>query len=150
MSTNESTTRGGGVAEGAPTEQQAKKSAAPKRFEKGQTVCNEKDAKGKLHNGHLKQVSPIREEARQHMRGDDLLYRCQTCGTLYMGPPLGHVRDPGKQARYVQSELVQILEAAGGTLPAFKRNEAGAWVPASETKSLCRPSMVGKLHDSSP
>jgi hypothetical protein len=137
MSTNESTTSGGaakGVAQGAPTEQQAAKSAAPKRFEKGQTVCNEKDAKGKLHNGHLKQVSPIREEARKHMRGDDLLYRCQTCGTLYMGPPLGHVRDPGKQARYVQSELVQILEAAGGTLPAFKRNETGAWVPASDPK----------------
>jgi hypothetical protein len=134
MSTNESTTRGS-VAEGAPTEQQAAKSAAPKRFEKGQTVCNEKDAKGKLHNGHLKQVSPIREDARQHMRGDDLLYRCQTCGTLYMGPPLGHVRDPGKQARYVQSELVTILEAAGGTLPAFKKSETGAWVPVSETQT---------------
>ena len=135
MSTNESTTSkgaGSGVAQGAPTEQQASKSGAPKRFEKGQTVCNEKDAKGKLHNGHLKQVSPIREEARQHMRGDDLLYRCQTCGTLYMGPPLGHVRDPRKQARYVQSELVDILEAAGGTLPAFKKSETGAWVPVGE------------------
>jgi hypothetical protein len=133
MSTNE-TTKPGGVAQAAPTEQQAAKSAPPKRFEKGQTVCNEKDAKGKLHNGHLKQVSPVREDARQHMRGDDLLYRCQTCGTLYMGPPLGHVRDPGKQARYVQSELVTILEAAGGTLPAFKRNEAGAWVLANDTQ----------------
>ncbi|HYP02239.1 MAG TPA: hypothetical protein VER76_18755 [Pyrinomonadaceae bacterium] len=132
MSTNESVAQAG-VAKAAPTEQQASKPGAPKRFEKGQTVCNEKDAKGKLHNGHLKQVSPIREDARQHMRGDDLLYRCQTCGALYMGPPLGHVRDPRKQARYVQSELVQILEAAGGTLPAFKQNESGAWVPASDT-----------------
>ncbi|HLL71270.1 MAG TPA: hypothetical protein VK363_07545, partial [Pyrinomonadaceae bacterium] len=132
MSTNETVAQAG-VAKAAPTEQQASKPGAPKRFERGQTVCNEKDAKGKLHNGHLKQVSPIREDARQHMRGDDLLYRCQTCGTLYMGPPLGHVRDPRKQARYVQSELVEILEAAGGTLPAFKQNESGAWVPANET-----------------
>ncbi|HEY9402468.1 MAG TPA: hypothetical protein VIQ24_07220, partial [Pyrinomonadaceae bacterium] len=136
MSTNEIATRGADsgapVAKDAPTEQQASQAGVPKRFEKGQTVCNEKNEKGKLHNGHLKQVSPIREEARQHMRGDDLLYRCQTCGTLYMGPPLGHVRDPRKQARYVQSELVDILEAAGGTLPAFKKNETGAWVPVGE------------------
>jgi len=121
------------VAKDAPTEQQMSKAGAPKRFERGQTVCNEKSEKGKLCNGHLKQVSPVREEARQHMRGDDLLYRCQTCGALYMGPPLGHVRDPRKQARYVQSELVDILEAAGGTLPAFKKSETGAWVPVSET-----------------
>ena len=120
------------VAKQAPTEQQASQPGAPKRFEKGQTVCNEKNDKGKLCNGHLKQVSPIREEAKKHMRGDDLLYCCQTCGTLYAGPPLGHVRDPRKQARYVQSELVTILEAAGGTLPAFKRNDAGAWVPLDE------------------
>ena len=120
------------VAKQAPTEQQASQPGAPKRFEKGQTVCNEKNDKGKLCNGHLKQVSPIREEAKKHMRGDDLLYCCQTCGALYAGPPLGHVRDPRKQARYVQSELVTILEAAGGTLPAFKRNDAGAWVPLDE------------------
>lgn len=136
MSTNEIAGQrvdaGAPVAKDAPTEQQASKAGAPKRFEKGQTVCNEKNEKGKLCNGHLKQVSPIREEARQHMRGDDLLYRCQTCGARYMGPPLGHVRDPRKQARYVQSELVDILEAAGGTLPAFKQTGTGAWVPVSD------------------
>ncbi|MDQ1592897.1 MAG: hypothetical protein QOG71_3524 [Pyrinomonadaceae bacterium] len=139
MSTNESRAQGTNasapVAKDAPTEQQASQAGAPKRFERGQTVCNEKNDKGKLCNGHLKQVSPVGEEARQHMRGDDLLYRCQTCGARYMGPPLGHVRDPRKQARYVQSELVAILEAAGGTLPAFKQNEAGAWIPAGETTS---------------
>ncbi|MDX6270858.1 MAG: hypothetical protein QOD28_2081 [Acidobacteriota bacterium] len=137
MSTNESRAQGTNasapVAKDAPTEQQASQAGAPKRFERGQTVCNEKNEKGKLCNGHLKQVSPVGEEARQHMRGDDLLYRCQTCGARYVGPPLGHVRDPRKQARYVQSELVAILEAAGGTLPAFKQNEAGAWIPAGET-----------------
>ena len=143
MSTNEIATRGANtgapVAKDAPTEQQASQAGAPKRFERGQTVCNEKNDKGKLCNGHLKQVSPVGEEARQHMRGDDLLYRCQTCGTLYMGPPLGHVRDPRKQARYVQSELVAILEAAGGTLPAFKKNETGAWVPVSEPAHHAAP-----------
>jgi hypothetical protein len=138
MSTNEIATQGA-YAASAPSPQMRRPSSRLRRrarrsgFERGQTVCNEKNDKGKLHNGHLKQVSPIREEARQHMRGDDLLYRCQTCGTLYMGPPLGHVRDPRKQARYVQSELVDILEAAGGTLPAFKQNETGAWVPSGET-----------------
>jgi hypothetical protein len=136
MATNEIARQGASssapVAKDAPTEQQASQAGTPKRFARGQTVCNEKNDKGKLCNGHLKQVSPIREEARQHMRGDDLLYRCQTCGTLYMGPPLGHVRDPRKQARYVQSELVAILEAAGGTLPAFKKTETGAWVPIGD------------------
>ena len=148
MSTNETATRGvnagAPVAKDAPTEQQASQAGAPKRFEKGQTVCNEKNEKGKLHNGHLKQVSPIREDARQHMRGDDLLYRCQTCGTLYMGPPLGHVRDPRKQARYVQSELVDILEAAGGTLPAFKKSETGAWVPVGEAAPHAAPAAPAK------
>lgn len=120
------------VAKDAPTEQQAARPGTPKKFEKGQTVCNEKNEKGKLCNGHLKQVSPVGEDARQHLRGDDLLYRCQTCGALYTGPPLGHVRDPNKQARYIEQELAAILQAAGGTLPAFKKNEAGAWIPASE------------------
>jgi|GEM_PF-306781 len=137
MSTSESVTRGAEatsapVAKDAPTEQQAARPGTPKKFEKGQTVCNEKNEKGKLCNGHLKQVSPVGEDARQHLRGDDLLYRCQTCGALYTGPPLGHVRDPNKQARYIEQELAAILQAAGGTLPAFKKNEAGTWVPASE------------------
>jgi len=140
MSTNETqtmTASGGGagqtpVAKEAPTEQQKSQPGVPKRFFEGQTVCNEKNEKGKLCNGHLKQVSPIREESRQHMRGDDLLYKCQTCGALYAGPPLGHVRDPG-QRRYVMSEQNAILVAAGGTLPAFRRTETGALVLATET-----------------
>ncbi|MCA1555189.1 MAG: hypothetical protein LC747_00695, partial [Acidobacteria bacterium] len=156
MSTNEIAETPGGaqaaevVAKQAPTEQQASKPGAPKRFEKGQTVCNEKNDKGKLCNGHLKQVSPIREDAREHMRGDDLLYRCQTCGALYAGPPLGHVRDPRKQARYVQSELVTILEAAGGTLPAFKRNEAGAWVPLDEATPHAPAPVAAAAQDIKP
>jgi hypothetical protein len=135
MSTNETaaTTPGAPpVAKEAPTEQQESQAGAPKRFAKGQTVCNEKNAKGKLCNGHLKQTSPANENALKHLRGDDIPYKCQTCGTLYLGPPLGHLRDPRKQMRFVEKELVDILMAAGGTLPAFKKNASGAFVPAAE------------------
>lgn len=135
MSTNEiaATTPGAPpVAKEAPTEQQESQAGAPKRFAKGQTVCNEKNAKGKLCNGHLKQTSPANENALEHLRGEDIPYKCQTCGTLYLGPPLGHLRDPRKQMRFVEKELVDILNAAGGTLPAFKRNASGAFVPANE------------------
>ncbi|HKG46000.1 MAG TPA: hypothetical protein VKB02_04700 [Pyrinomonadaceae bacterium] len=98
--------------------------AVPKRITNAQTVCNEKNAKGKLCNGHLKQLRTAGEPAEIHLRGDDVLSKCQTCGTLYMGPPLGHVRDPHKQRRFVEAELQALLQAAGGTLPVIKRDEA--------------------------
>src|SRR5205085_420174 len=68
------------------------------------------------------------EPAEVHLRGDDVLFKCQTCGTLYMGPPLGHVRDPNKQARFVEAELTALLQAAGGTLPVIKKDERGVYV----------------------
>ena len=95
----------------------------PKRITNAQTVCNEKNEKGKLCNGHLKQLRTAGEPAQVHLRGDDVLFKCQTCGTLYMGPPLGHVRDPNKQVRFVEAELTALLQAAGGTLPVIKRDE---------------------------
>ena len=98
--------------------------AVPKRITNAQTVCNEKNEKGKLCNGHLKQLRTAGEPAEIHLRGDDVLSKCQTCGTLYMGPPLGHVRDPNKQHRFVEAELTALLQAAGGTLPVIKRDEA--------------------------
>jgi len=97
--------------------------AVPKRITNAQTVCNEKNEKGKLCNGHLKQLRTAGEPAEIHLRGDDVLSKCQTCGTLYMGPPLGHVRDPHKQRRFVEAELQALLQAAGGTLPVIKRDE---------------------------
>ncbi|HSE18343.1 MAG TPA: hypothetical protein VLB46_14915 [Pyrinomonadaceae bacterium] len=97
--------------------------AVPKRITNAQTVCNEKNEKGKLCNGHLKQLRTAGEAAEVHLRGDDVLSKCQTCGTLYMGPPLGHVRDPYKQRRFVEAELQALLQAAGGTLPVIKRDE---------------------------
>src|ERR1044071_6998246 len=100
----------------------------PKRIVNAQTVCNEKNEKGKLSNGHLKQLKTAGEAAEVHLRGDDVLFKCHACGTLYMGPPLGHVRDPDKQTRFVEAELSALLQAAGGTMPVIKKNEKGVYV----------------------
>ena len=100
----------------------------PKRITNAQTVCNERNEKNKLCNGHLKQLKTAGEPAEVHLRGDDVLFKCQICGTLYMGPPLGHVRDPEKQRRFVEAELSALLQAAGGTLPVIKKNERGVYV----------------------
>src|SRR6266705_3824285 len=100
----------------------------PKRITNAQTVCNERNEKNKLCNGHLKQLKTAGEPAEVHLRGDDVLFKCQICGTLYMGPPLGHVRDPDKQRRFVEAELTALLQAAGGTLPVIKKNEKGVYV----------------------
>jgi hypothetical protein len=100
----------------------------PKRITNAQTVCNERNAKGKLCNGHLKQLRTAGEPAEVHLRGDDVLSKCQTCGTLYMGPPLGHVRDPNKQVRFVEAELSALLQAAGGSLPVIKKDARGVFI----------------------
>ena len=100
----------------------------PKRITNAQTVCNERNEKNKLCNGHLKQLKTAGEASEVHLRGDDVLFKCQICGTLYMGPPLGHVRDPEKQRRFVEAELSALLQAAGGTLPVIKKNDKGVYV----------------------
>jgi len=100
----------------------------PKRITNAQTVCNERNEKKKLCNGHLKQSKTAGQPAEVHLRGDDVLYQCHLCGTMYMGPPLGHVRDPDKQKRFVEAELSALLQAAGGTLPVIKKNEKGVYV----------------------
>src|SRR5947207_10009162 len=102
--------------------------AVPKRITNAQTVCNERNEKNKLCNGHLKQLKTAGESAEVHLRGDDVLSKCHLCGTLYMGPPLGHVRDPDKQKRFVEAELSALLQAAGGTLPVIKKNDKGMYV----------------------
>lgn len=100
----------------------------PKRITNAQTVCNERNEKNKLCNGHLKQLKTAGERSEVHLRGDDVLSKCHICGTLYMGPPLGHVRDPGKQKRFVEAELSALLQEAGGTLPIIKKNDKGVYV----------------------
>jgi hypothetical protein len=114
-----------------PTANQTSSAATapvPKRIVNAQTVCNEKNEKGKLCNGHLKQLRTAGEAAEIHLRGDDVLFKCQTCGTRYMGPPLGHVRDPYKQSRFVEAELTALLQAAGGTLPVIKKDDRGVFI----------------------
>ncbi len=114
---------------------QAVSAPVPKRITNAQTVCNERNEKNKLCNGHLKQLKTAGEASEVHLRGDDVLFKCQMCGTLYMGPPLGHVRDPEKQSRFVEAELSALLQAAGGTLPVIQKNEKGVYVivePAGE------------------
>src|SRR5207302_9519121 len=93
-----------------------------------QTVCNERSVENDLCDGHMKQLKTAGEGAEVHLRGDDVLSKCQICGTLYTGPPLGHVRDPEKQKRFVEAELSALLQAAGGTLPVIKKNERGVYV----------------------
>jgi hypothetical protein len=100
----------------------------PKRITNAQTVCNEKNEKGKPCWGHLKQLKTAGEPSEVHLRGDDVLFKCQTCGTYYMGPPLGHVRDPQKQHRFVEAELSALLQAAGGTLPVVKKDARGVFI----------------------
>jgi hypothetical protein len=123
------------VAKEAPTEQQETRPGVPKRFMPGQTVCNEKNEKGKLCNGHLKQMQTQHASA-VHLRGDDALHKCQTCGALYMGPPQGHVRDTRKQTRFVERELAAILQAAGGTLPAYDYPPGSQHAPASARRAV--------------
>src|SRR6266550_4121130 len=119
------------AASGASSDKQvstATTAPVPKRITNAQTVCNEKNEKGKPCWGHLKQLKTAGEPAEVHLRGDDVLFKCQTCGTYYMGPPLGHVRDPQKQHRFVEAELSALLQAAGGTLPVIKKDERGVFV----------------------
>jgi hypothetical protein len=108
----------------------------PKRITNAQTVCNERNEKKKLCNGHLKQLKTAGEASEVHLRGDDVLSKCHICGTLYIGPPLGHVRDPDKQKTFVEAELSALAPVSGGTLPVIKKNEKGVYVivePAGET-----------------
>jgi hypothetical protein len=127
----------------------------PKRITNAQTVCNERNEKNKLCNGHLKQLKTAGELSEVHLRGDDVLSKCQICGTLYMGPPLGHVRDPEKQSRFVEAELSALLQAAGGTLPVIEKNEKGVYVivepggaahghaaPAAKAPAVATPPVV--------
>ncbi len=125
--------------------------AVPKRITNAQTVCNEKNEKGKLCNGHLKQLRTAGEASEIHLRGDDVLSKCQTCGTFYMGPPLGHVRDPHKQHRFVEAELQALLQAAGGTLPVIKRDEArGVYVMLETEVSAHAPAKPAPAKAAAP
>lgn len=138
------------IAEAKPAAPEATPAAtppAPKRITNAQTVCNQRNEKNKLCNGHLKQLKTAGELSEVHLRGDDVLSKCHLCGTLYMGPPLGHVRDPEKQSRFVEAELSALLQAAGGTLPVIEKNEKGVYVivePAGGSHGHAAPAPAAK------
>jgi len=137
----------------APETTTAATAPIPKRITNAQTVCNERNEKNKLCNGHLKQLKTAGEAAEVHLRGDDVLFKCQICGTLYMGPPLGHVRDPDKQNRFVEAELSALLQAAGGTLPVIKKNDKGVYViveAAGEHGHAAKPATAAKAVPAKP
>ena len=127
VETNQTTTPPPAVEPGAAS------SREPKKIVNAQTVCNELNEKRKLCNGHLKQLGTGGEVSGKHLRGDDTLFKCQVCEMLYIGPPLGHLRDPDKQSRFVERELTALLLAAGGTMPIIVKNEKGAYVLAEES-----------------
>ncbi|HEX7531045.1 MAG TPA: hypothetical protein VF333_07870, partial [Pyrinomonadaceae bacterium] len=54
--------------------------AVPKRITNAQTVCNERNEKKKLFNGHLKQLKTAGDLSEVHLRGDDVLFKCHLCG----------------------------------------------------------------------
>ena len=56
-----------------------------------------------------------------------------------MGPPMGHVRDARKQTRYVERDLAAILQAAGGTLPAYEY-PTPAWRGEPKPKQVAKTS----------
>lgn len=114
--------------------EKTKRSDVPKKITNAQTVCNERNEKGKLCNGFLKQTGTGGQPSAEHLRGDDVLFKCHLCGTLYMGPPLGHLRDAKKQTRYVQNELTALLKAAGGTLPEIIKDERGVYILKDDPK----------------
>lgn len=70
-----------------------------------------------------------------------------------MGPPLGHVRDPHKQSRFVEAELSALLQAAGGTMPVIKKDERGVYVmvePASGHGATAAKPAAGKPAAAAP
>jgi hypothetical protein len=58
---------------------------------------------------------------------------------------MGHVRDPRKQQRYVERDLAAILQAAGGTLPAYDY-PTPSWrgEPKARVKPASKPALTPK------
>jgi hypothetical protein len=73
----------------------------------GQTVCNERNEKGKLCAGPLKRRPDPTYRSKQELEGTDVVHRCGRCYTLYQGPPLGYLRDT-RMKEYVMSVMPDI------------------------------------------
>jgi len=73
----------------------------------GQTVCNRRDAKGKICAGPLKKRPVTGYKSKKELAGDPVVYRCGRCYTLYAGPPQGFLRDDRMQS-FVMDEQPEI------------------------------------------
>lgn len=63
-----------------------------KQLVEGQSVCNEKNEKGKPCSGHLKQVMGGPDIEQNKPPAGLVLFRCQRCSTLYIGKPKEFLR----------------------------------------------------------
>lgn len=79
----------------------------PKSLKLGQTVCNERDEKGKICAGPLKQRADPTYRSQVELTGTAVIYRCGRCNTLYEGPPLGYLRDP-RMKQFIMAEPPEI------------------------------------------
>lgn len=102
-----------------------------KQMKQGQTVCNEKDAKGKLCAGPLKRLPGPDYRSGQEIEGAPVTYRCGRCLALYQGPPLGHLRD-GRMRSFVLASPPDIVQPppAPAHEPAKKEAPAKPAAPA--------------------
>ena len=73
-----------------------------KPLKPGQTVCNERDEKGKICAGPLKRRPDPTYRSGTELDGSEVIHRCGRCYAEYQGPPLGFLRDP-VMTRFVMS-----------------------------------------------
>ena len=64
----------------------------PKFRPADQSVCNEPGEMNGTCGGHLKHFSIAPRELTATLREGHILFRCQRCGQLYKGKPIGHIR----------------------------------------------------------
>lgn len=103
----------------------------PKPMKPGQTVCNQRDEKGKLCAGPLKRLPKEGYRSKEEIEGAEGVYRCGKCLTLYQGPPLGYLRDP-QMSRIVLTAPPDIVQPppAPAHEPAKKEAPAKPAAPA--------------------
>ena len=80
-----------------------------KTLRPGQTVCNERDEKGKLCAGPLKRRPDPKYRSGTELEGSEVIHRCGRCYALYSGPPFGFLRDP-VMTRFVMSDQPDVIQ----------------------------------------
>jgi hypothetical protein len=98
----------------------------------GQTVCNERNEKGKICAGPLKRLPREGYRAKEELEGTSVTYRCGKCLRLYQGPPLGYLRDPQMKS-FVLTVPPDIVQPAPPPAHEPAKKEPPA-KPAAEAK----------------